>query len=228
MALGVAAFALLASFSATANTVTFAGYTFNSLYGTETLVIDSDNLLVPTTASDFGGATTALPTGTTLISTTFLDTGVTVGSAAELWAQDFGAPNAFETAIGAFSGYADYYFLYRIDGVSQTFLSTNVARTAGSHTAAIELLSNGTVDFFLDSALVGSATSAQFGIPLLGDVVLTANGNAAGQQATFTAFDAAAPEPSYVPCVAGIFAVLLVVRSRQRKAISHRLADRRL
>ncbi|HEY3738543.1 MAG TPA: hypothetical protein VGL53_01805 [Bryobacteraceae bacterium] len=210
--------ALLASFSATANTVTFAGYPFQSLYGTENLVIDSSgNLLVPTTASDFGGASTALPTGTTLLSTTFLDSGVVVGPAAELWAQDFAAVHPYETAIGAFSGYADYYFLYRIDGVgSETFLTTNVARTAGSHTAAIELLSNGTVDFLLDNALVGSVNSSAFGIPVLGNVVLTANGSAAGQQATFTSFAVVTPEPPYGPCLIGAFAALLIVRTRSR------------
>ena len=56
---------LLTSIPAAANAITFDGYHLTSLYGPENLTLDGGgNLVVPTTASDYGGATTALPSGT--------------------------------------------------------------------------------------------------------------------------------------------------------------------
>lgn len=201
------------SLPAFANSVTFAGYQFGSLYGSENLTIDgSGDLVVPTTNNLYGGATSLLPAGTQMVTTTFLDSAVTVGPAAELWVQDFTNPLTYEAAIGAFSGDADYDFEYRVDGVSGTFLSTGIARTAGAHSAAIAELPDGSVDFFLDNALVASVTAAQFGIPDLTHVVLTANGDAAGEPSTFTSFTVTTPEPSYLPCLIGIFAAFALVR----------------
>jgi hypothetical protein len=188
----------LASSPAVANTVVFDGYQFNSFYGPENLIVNgSNNLLVPTTSNNFGGATTPLPVDSFAATASFLDSGLTTGPAAELWVQDFASTVTYEAALGAFTGHADYFVLYRLDNgtVSQS-IDTGVARSAGTHTASIEELANGTVDFLLDNALVGTASAAQFGIPVLGDVVLTANGDATGEQATFTSFSVTTPEPS--------------------------------
>lgn len=209
----------LASIPALANQVSFSGYSFVSLYGTENLTLDgSGNLLVPTTASNFGGATTALPNGTVLITTSFLDSGSTAGPAAELWVQDFTNPLVYEAALGAFTGHSFYSFEYRIDGVSSTFQDTAIQRTAGVHTAAIEQFQDGSVDFFLDNNLVASASAAQFGIPVFADVVLTANGDAAGEQATFTSFTSAVPEPSYSLMTLGFLVALPLLRKLRRLA----------
>ena len=198
-----------------ANSVVFDRFTVSSLYGPENLSIDGSNhLLVPTTSNLFGGATSPLPAGTALMTASFLDSGLTTGPAAELWVQDFTNPLVYEAAIGAFTGKSDYFYEYRVDGVSGTFQDTGVARTAGTHSAAIEELSDGTVEFFMDNALVASASAAQFGIPALSDVVLTANGDAAGETATFTSFAVVTPEPSYLPCFVGIFGAGLLLRKR--------------
>ncbi len=199
---------LLVSRPAAANTVFFDGYNFASLYGPENLTLNGGNLLVPTTANDFGGATVPLPADTSIVTASFLDSGLTTGAAAELWVQDFTNPQIYEAAVGAFTGHADFFILYRVSGGSSSFIDTNILRTAGTHSTAIEELPNGTVDFFLDNALVGSATAAQFGIPVLGDVVLTANGDAAGEPATFTSFAVTTPEPSSFLCIAGALAML--------------------
>jgi hypothetical protein len=210
----------LATLPVAANSVFFDGYTFQSLYGPENLVLSGGNLQVPTTASNYGGATTSLEAGTALVSASFQDSGVTVGPAAELWVQDFAA-QTYEGAIGAFSGLSDYYVLFRIDSVSSAFLDTGVARTAGTHTASIVLGSDGSVKFILDNALVETATAAQWGIPTLADVVLTANGSASGQNAIFTSFDSGVPEPSYLPCVAAVLFIGVFVRIRQRGLASN-------
>ncbi len=200
---------LLASRPVAANTIFFDGYNFASLYGPENLTLDgSGNLLVPTTASNFGGATVPLPTGASIVTASFLDSGLTTGAAAELWVQDFTNPQVYEAALGAFTGHADFFILYRVSGGASAFIDTNILRTAGTHSAAIEELANGTVDFLLDNALVGSASVAQFGIPVLGDVVLTANGDAAGEPSTFTTFAVTTPEPSSFLCIAGALAML--------------------
>jgi hypothetical protein len=208
---------LLTSIPAAANAITFDGYHFASLYGPENLTLDGGgNLVVPTTASDYGGAATALPGGTVIVAASFLDSGLATGPSAELWVQDLSATPSYEAALGAFTGDADYFVLYRVNGVNSSFLDTGVLRTAGTHSAEIEQLGNGTVDFFLDNSLVGAATAAQFGIPVFKDVVLTANGSAAGQQATFTMFTSATPEPSsalYLFCGAAILAGLLFRKS---------------
>ncbi len=208
---------LLASRFAAANAVSFEGYLFSSLYGPENLMLSSGNLLVPTTSSDYGGAITSLPSQAATVTASFLDSGFTTGPAAELWVQDFTNPLSYEAAVGAFTGLADYYVLYRVDGVSSAFLDTHIARTPGTHTASIEELADGTVDFFLDNALAGSASAAQFGIPILGDTVLTANGDAALEQATFTAFSVTTPEPSSFLLMAGVLAMFVYSQVRTSK-----------
>ncbi len=206
----------LASLPTFANSVSFDGYQLNSLYGPENLTVTGGNLLVPTTSSDFGGATSLLPAGTSFLTASFLDSGSTSGPAASLWVQDFTSTVTYEAAVGAFTGYSDYVFLYRIDGGSvSVFLSSTIPRTPGAHSAALQRLSNGTLEFFLDNTLVASATASQFGIPVLSDVVLTADGNASGEQATFTSFASAIPEPSCLPCCIGILAAIAFVRKRK-------------
>jgi hypothetical protein len=209
----------LASSPAAANTVLFDGYQFSSLYGPENLTINgSNNLLVPTTSNNFGGATTPLPVDAFAATTSFLDSGLTTGPAAELWVQDFTSTVTYEAALGAFTGHADYFVLYRVDGGSiSQFIDTGVARSAGTHTVSIEELANGTVDFLLDSALVETASAAQFGIPVLGDVVLTANGDATGEQATFTSFSVTTPEPSPFLCLTAAL-VVFAFRAKRRSA----------
>jgi hypothetical protein len=95
------------------------------------------------------------------------------------------------------------------------FQHTGIARTAGIHSASIALLSNGTLDFFVDNTLAASPTAAQFGIPQLSDALLTANGDALGEQATFVSFSAV-PEPSYLACCIGIFGAIGFVRRRKQ------------
>lgn len=211
----ISASLFVAAVSATADTVSFDGYQFNSLYGSENLTLSGGNLLVPTTSNSFGGAVTLLPNGTSFLTTSFVDSGSTAGAAASLWVQDFTSTFTYEAAVGAFTGGGNYDFLYRIDGGAvSVFQATSVQRTAGVHSAAIAELPNGTVEFFLDNALVASATQSQFGIPDLSDVVLTADGDATGEQATFTSFAAATPEPRYLPCLVGRFGVFLIFRKR--------------
>ncbi len=209
----LAASIFLTSRPAAANTVLFDGYQFSSLYGPENLTLSSGNLLVPTTSSDYGGATRALPGGDYTVIASFVDSGLSTGPAAELWVQDFTNPLTYEAAIGAFNGSSDYYVLYRVNGVSSSFIDTHISRTAGTQTAAIEEFANGTVEFFLNNSLVVTATAAQFGIPVFADVVLTANGDAAGEQATFTSFTIT-PEPSSFLLMGGALA-LLALRAKK-------------
>jgi hypothetical protein len=107
--------------------------------------------------------------------------------------------------------------MYRIDGVSGSFLDTGIARTDATHTASIYLETDGTVEFILDGTLVGSASSAQWGIPALSDVVLTANGSASGQEAIFTSFQSSVPEPSYLPCMAAGMFISVFARILKRR-----------
>ncbi len=205
----------LASLPAMANVVTFDGTQFSSFYGPENLTIDgSGNLLVPVVLSGFGAAGTSLPSGASHITTSFLDSGSTSGPAGELWVQDFANSHLYEAAVGAFTGLSDYFVMYRIDGtaVSQ-FLDTGIARTAGVHSAGVALLSDGTLDFFVDGNLTRSATAAQYGIPGFSDALLTVNGPTLGDEATFTSFSLA-PEPSSLVCLAFILATFVFVRKR--------------
>lgn len=207
----------LASLPALANSVSFDGYAFSSFYGPENLTFDgSGNLLVPTVLSNFGAAATLFPTGASSVTTSFLDSGITSGPAAELWVQDFANSFLYEAAVGAFTGLSDFYFMYRIDGGSvSVFQDSGIARTKGIHSASIALLSDGTLEFLLDNTLVGSASTAQYGIPQLSNALLTANGDALLEQATFTSFSAA-PEPSYLACWIGIFVALGFVLRRNQ------------
>jgi len=211
----VAGALFLVSLTAMANVVTFDETQFSSFYGPENLTINgSGNLLVPVVLSGFGAAGTTLPSGASFITTSFLDSGSTSGPAGELWVQDFANSHLYEAAVGAFTGLSDYVVMYRIDGtaVSQ-FLDTGIARTAGVHSAGVALLSNGTLDFFVDGNLAGSATAAQYGIPEFSDALLTVNGPDNGDEATFTSFSLA-PEPSSLGCLVVILASFWFVRKR--------------
>jgi hypothetical protein len=206
------------SLPALANSVLFSGYSFQSFYGPENLTFDgSGDLLVPVTTSNFGAAVTQLPTGTSIVTTTFLDSGMNTGPGAELWVQDAVSPLLYEIAVGAFTGSSDFFVLYRIDGGSvNQFVDTGIARTAGVHSASIELATNGTIEFFLDNTLAVSATAAQYGIPALSNALLTANG-ATGNQATFTSFSSAVPEPASFALMAAIFLGFGFVRGARRR-----------
>ena len=198
-----------------ANVVTFDGTPFQSFYGPENLTIDgSGNLLVPVVLSGFGAAGTSVPSGVSFVTTSFLDSGSSAGPAGELWVQDFANSHLYEAAVGGFTGSSDYYVMYRIDGTAVgQFLDTGIARTAGNHSVAVALLSDGTLDFLVDGNLAGSATAAQYGIPEFSDALLTVNGPSNGDEATFTSFSMA-PEPSYLSCLAGILASFGLVRKR--------------
>jgi hypothetical protein len=211
----VAGALFLASLPAMADIVTFDGTQFHSFYGPEDLTIDgSGNLLVPVVLSGFGAAGTTLPSGTSYVATSFLDSGSNSGPAGELWVQDFANSHLYEAAVGAFTGSSDYFVMYRIDGTAVgQFLDTGIARTAGVHSASVALLSDGTLDFFVDGSLAGSATATQYGIPELSDALLTVNGPANGDEATFTSFSLT-PEPSSLVCLAGIIASVGFVRKR--------------
>lgn len=211
----VAGALFLASLPAMADIVTFDGTQFQSFYGPENLTIDgSGNLLVPVVLSGYGAAVTLLPSGASSVTTSFLDSGSSAGPAGELWVQDFANSHLYEAAVGAFTGLGDYFVMYRIDGTAVgQFLDTGIARTAGVHSAGVALLSDGTLDFFVDGTLAGSATAAQYGIPEFSDALLTVNGPMNGDVATFTSFSTA-PEPSSFVCFASLLASLGFVRKR--------------
>ena len=211
----VAGALFLASLPAMANTVTFDGTQFQSFYGSEVLTFDGGgNLLVPVVLSGFGAAGTTLPSGASFAATSFLDSGSSSGPAGELWVQDFTNGHLDEAAVGAFTGQSDFYMMYRIDGTALSqFLDTGIARTPGVHSVALALLPNGTLDFFVDGSLAGSATAAQYGIPQFADALLTVNGPANGNVATFTSFSTV-PEPSYLVCLAGLLGGFGFARKR--------------
>jgi hypothetical protein len=215
------------------NSVNFGGYTFNSFYGPENLVINGlGHLETPTTAtvSFFGGGghnTSAAfrAAAYQTVTATTLEVGVGNQPSSQLWIQDFAGSILYEAMFGSFSGGAVFRLQTRVRDLTQAgapSIDTDnyffTPRTAGAHTFGASLIPNGDVLWLLDGVLVATTGPGAWGAGPgeIERVLLFAHGTAGGQVSTWTNFSLSnVPEPAtMIPVAAGIVAVL--IRSRRK------------
>jgi len=214
------ALGLVLGLPATANTVTFSGFTWNSFYGPENLTVDgSGDLHVPTTSNTYGAAATTLAADTASLFGTYTDGGPGVEPGQEVWVLAVSGDQEFEAAVGAFGNFDNTvnvaYWYILTSGVMTSSNFVEFPRTAGDHTAGFNLLANGDLEFLYDGSVELTTTPADFAIPDLQTGLLTAGGTTEGQDGVFNSFTTGVPEPR-AGALAGLGLVALLAAGWKR------------
>ena len=185
----------LSATSAMAATVSWEEATWDDYSGS--ITVNGDDELEVTSAcaaeatSCWGSAHSNTPqdfrdAAAQVVTTTFVDEGPgTPGG--QIWVEEESGTGGW-TQFGAYQNQAEYrIFEWEYTTNAMLSVSTGVARTAGEHTLSIAKRADGTVDYYLDDALV--YTAVHLTLDFIGDVYLAANSLAEPGTVTFTAYD---------------------------------------
>ncbi len=110
------------------------------------------------------------------VSFTFYDPG-SGGGGVQIWIEKEGSPHAAWTQFGAWDGDVNYgIYWWNVDTDVDGSVDTGVMRSTGLHTLTVGKRPDGTVDYFIDGALV--ETNTQMDMGYIGDVYLAAHSDA--------------------------------------------------
>ena len=129
---------------------------------------------------------------------TFIDEGPNTAGA-QLWMEQESGNNPSWTQFGAwqregFDTYRIYWWNERTN--TDGWVNTNVKRTAGEHTFALDRESNGDLQYWLDGKIVFTSNSSSITPDYLGDIYLAAHSSTTGGVVTYTNYQTSTALPA--------------------------------